>query len=186
MFIRISIWTKYRNSDLHICSMVWIYCKSPEFRGHYIFYSMYLITLYSKLVSGQKWQGGIEDLQEGGLSVYTDLFCYCCGRYWKKLVNAFSRYSYLSPHLHEGIQRKDSIFRVLDENTRHFNVCWVVWRMACLDMNTYYERYFFLRLQFYVTVWYSSFVSELTQSLLLQQWDCVCLSWDHTIIYWNL
>lgn len=58
-----------------------------------------------------------------------------CEVFKKKLVNASSRYSYLSPHLNEIIQWKDSIFRFLDDNTKHFNVCWVVWRIVCLDMN---------------------------------------------------
>lgn len=83
----------------------------------------------------KKWQGGIEDQQEGGLSVHRPFLLLLCevGLFKKKLVNASSRYFYLSPHLHGGIQWKDSIFRVLDDNTRHFNVCWAglygVWRV---------------------------------------------------------
>lgn len=139
MFIRISIWTKYRNSDLHICSMVWIYCKSPEFRGHYIFYSMYLITLYSKLVFRSKMARRYRRSTRRWLECVHRPLLLLLWEVFKK--NSSTLFPVIltcpppPPHLHEGIQWKDSIFRVLDDNTIHFNVCWVVWRMVCLDMN---------------------------------------------------
>lgn len=88
MFIRINIWTNYRNADSHVYSKVWIYCKSREFRGHYIFYSIWNIILQI-VFPVKKWQWNIEDQQEGGLSVNTDLFCYCCVRYLKKTRQRF-------------------------------------------------------------------------------------------------